>query len=128
MRCRGVRGATTVDSNTRDGILTATKELLQQMVDANGVEPDEIACIFFTTTHDLNAEFPAAAVREMGWPSIPLLCAHEMDVPGALCQCLRLLMLCNTEKETEEMVHIYTRGAVELRSRGAAPGPLKDDE
>jgi chorismate mutase len=50
-----------------------------------------------------------------------------MDVPGALCQCLRLLMLCNTEKETEEMVHIYTRGAAELRSRGAAPGPSKDD-
>jgi chorismate mutase len=122
MYCRGIRGATTVESNTRDDILAAARELVQEMVEANGVEPDDIACIIFSTTPDLNAEFPAAAVAEMGW-SVPRLCTHEMDVPGALHKCLRVLMMCNTEKKAGEITHIYTRGATELRNRGAGPPP-----
>ena len=116
MRCRGIRGATTVDDNTRKDTLAAAKELLQEMVQANGVQEEEIACIFFTTTPDVNRAFPAAAARELGLSQAPMLCGHEMNVPGSLPMCLRILILFNTEKGTEEIVHIYIKGARELRS------------
>jgi chorismate mutase len=116
MRCRGIRGATTVDTNTREDTLAAAKELLQEMVQANGVQEEEIACIFFTTTPDINRAFPAAAARELGLSQAPMLCGHEMNVPGSLPMCLRILILFNTEKGTEEIVHIYIRGARELRA------------
>lgn len=115
MKCRGIRGATTVDANTREDLLAATRELLQQMVDANGVQEEDVACILFTTTSDLNAEFPAAAARELGLSHAPLLCSHEIDVPGSLPMCLRVLLLFNTEKSAEEIDHIYIRGAKNLR-------------
>jgi chorismate mutase len=115
MRCRGIRGATTVDANTREAIFQATTELLSQMVLANGVEPGEVASVFFTTSRDLNADFPALAAREMGWNDVALLCAHEMDVPGSLPMCLRILLLVNTEKKADEIVHVYLRGARVLR-------------
>jgi chorismate mutase len=116
MRCRGIRGATTVDDNTREDTLAAAKELLQEMVQANGVQEEEIACIFFTTTPDINHAFPAAAARELGLSQAPMLCGHEMNVPGSLPMCLRILILFNTEKGAEEIVHIYIKGARELRS------------
>ncbi len=116
MRCRGIRGATTVPANTREDILGATKELLQRMAEANGAEEEEIACIFFTTTQDLNAEFPALAARELGWSEIALLCGHEMNVPGSLPMCLRIMILFNTEKSAMEIVHVYLKGAQGLRS------------
>jgi chorismate mutase len=116
MRCRGIRGATTVDDNTREDTLAAAKELLQEMVQANGVQEEEIACIFFTTTPDVNRAFPAAAARELGFSQAPMLCGHEMNVPGSLPMCLRILILFNTEKGAEEIVHIYIKGARELRS------------
>ena len=116
MRCRGIRGATTVDDNTREDTLAAAKELLQEMVQANGVQEEEIACIFFTTTPDVNRAVPAAAARELGLSQAPMLCGHEMNVPGSLPMCLRILILFNTEKGTEEIVHIYIKGARELRS------------
>ena len=116
MRCRGIRGATTVDDNTREDTLAAAKELLQEMVQANGVQEEEIACIFFTTTPDINRAFPAAAARELGLSQVPMLCGHEMNVPGSLPMCLRILILFNTEKGAEEIVHIYIKGARELRS------------
>jgi len=115
MRCRGIRGATTVDANTREDILAATKELLRQMVQANGVQEEDLACILFTTTSDLNAEFPAAAARELGLSHAPLLCSHEIDVPGSLPMCLRVLLLFNTDKGAEDIDHIYIRGAKNLR-------------
>jgi len=106
--CRGIRGATTVPVNNKEGIITATKELLKEMLQANGIEIGEIAAIFFTTTPDLNAEFPAAATRELGWPQqLALLCGHEMNVPNSLPHCLRILMLVNTEKAAEEIEHVY---------------------
>jgi chorismate mutase len=118
MKCRGIRGATTVDANTREHILAATKELLQEMVSANGVEAEDVAFILFTTTTDLNAEFPAVMAREMGFADSALLCGHEMNVPGSLPMCLRILILFNTEKSAGEIVHVYTRHAVGLRARG----------
>ena len=115
MKCRGIRGATTVDANTRGDILAATKGLLQQMVQDNGVQEEDIACILFTTTSDLNAEFPAAAARELGLSHAPLLCSHEIDVPGSLPMCLRILILFNTDKNAEGIEHIYIKGAKNLR-------------
>ena len=116
MRCRGIRGATTVPTNTQEDILAAAKELLQEMVQGNGVQEEDVACILFTTTPDLNAAFPAAAARELGLSQVPMLCGHEMNVPGSLPMCLRILILINTKKSAEEIVHIYIRGAKELRS------------
>ncbi|MBM3167165.1 MAG: chorismate mutase [Chloroflexi bacterium] len=115
MWCRGIRGATAVPENSRDAIIAASRELLQQMVDANGVKIDDVACILFTTTPDLNAAFPAAAARELGWLQVPLLCSQEMDVPDGFPHCLRILMLFNTEKRNEDIVHLYLRGTEVLR-------------
>ena len=117
MWCRGIRGATIVASNSREDILAATKELLLQMVEANGVEIDKIASIHFTTTPDLNAEFPALAARELGWTDVALLCGHEMDVPHGLPMCLRILILFNTEKSAVNIAHAYIRGAEQLREK-----------
>ncbi len=116
--CRGVRGATTVKSNSGAEILEATRELLMKLVEANGMNVEEVACVIFTTTSDLNAEFPALAARQMGWKDIALLCSHEMQVPGSLPYCIRVLMLYNTDKKGSELVHVYLKEAVNLRNRG----------
>lgn len=116
MLCRGIRGATSVSDNTREAIVAATKELLQDIVVANGVEMADIAGILFTTTLDLNAEFPAVGAREMGWSQVALICGHEMAVPDSLPRCLRVLMLVNTEKKIEDIIHIYLGEAKQLRS------------
>lgn len=115
MLCRGVRGATTVETNTAEAILEATTELLQTMVDANEIEQERVASILFTTTMDLNAAFPAVAARELGWTDIALLNAHEMAVPGALPRCIRILLHLNTERAPRELRHIYLRDARKLR-------------
>jgi chorismate mutase len=115
MWCRGIRGAITVGSNTKEDIIQATEELLQKMLQANGVNKEDISCIIFTTTQDLNAEFPAVAARELGWSNIASLCGHEMNVPGSLPRCLRILLLWNTEKSADDIVHVYLKGAQELR-------------
>lgn len=113
--CRGIRGATTVHENTRAAILDATRELLLEMIEANDLQTEEVASAIFTTTPDLNAEFPAVAAREIGWHDVALLCQHEMNVPGALGRCIRILIHWNTPKLQHEIVHIYTRGATNLR-------------
>jgi chorismate mutase len=118
VRCRGIRGAITVPENKKEAIGNATQELLQKIVKVNDVKVDDIACILFTTTSDLNAAFPAAAARELGWTQVPLLCGHEMNVPGSLPGCLRVLVLFNTDKKNEELVHVYLGGAVVLRDEG----------
>jgi len=116
LRCRGIRGAITVPDNDRENIMTATKRLLEEILGANEIEIGDIAAIFFSTTPDLNAEFPAAATRELGWPQhIALLCGHEMNVPGGLPHCLRILMLVNTEKKAEDIAHIYLGEARKLK-------------
>jgi len=118
LQCRGIRGAITVSVNNKESILAATKELLKEMVQANSIKVDDIAAIFFSTTSDLNAEFPAAATRELGWPSdLALLCGHEMNVPHDLPCCLRILMLVNTEKGPEEITHVYLGKAKGLKDK-----------
>ena len=118
MQCRGIRGAITVSVNNKESILAATKELLKEMVQANSIKVDDITAIFFTTTSDLNAEFPASATRELGWPSnLALLCGHEMNVPTDLPRCLRILMLVNTEKVPEEITHVYLGKAKRLKDK-----------
>ena len=104
-------------ANTPQDILEATRELLQDMIAANGVVADDVAGVIFTTSPDLNAEFPAVAARSFpGWAGVALLCGHEMEVPGSLPRCLRVLMLVNTDKRAEEMVHIYLGEAKRLRA------------
>jgi chorismate mutase len=115
MRLRGIRGATTVDANTREAILDASSELLSAIIQANGIQRDDVASVFFSTTPDLNAEFPAVAARQMGWSHVALMCAHEMSVPGSLPMCLRIMMHVNTERPQEEIRFIYLRGARVLR-------------
>jgi chorismate mutase len=115
MMVRGIRGATTVRFNTSEAILEASKELLHAIVIANNVQREHIASVFFTTTPDLNAEYPAVAAREAGWADVPLLCGHEMNVPGGLPLCLRVLMHVNTDLSSEEIRHIYLHDAVALR-------------
>ena len=120
MLVRGIRGATTVPANTRDEILQAADELLREIVDANDVQVDLVASIIFTTTPDLNAEFPAVAARLAGWTDVALECLHEMNVPGALPRCLRLLMHVNSDRTQNEITHVYLRDAGVLRPEFAA--------
>src|SRR5262245_31672076 len=115
MLCRGVRGATTVDHNDREEILTATRQLLGLMIRTNGIEPRDVASALFTTTPDINAEFPALAARQLGWLDVPLLCGHEMSIPGSLPLCIRVLIHWNTNKTQQEIEHIYVREAKRLR-------------
>ena len=115
IHCRGVRGATTVAANTPDAILEATEELLAELMRANDLLVEDVASAFFTTTRDLNAEFPAVAANRMGWTDVALLCGHEMDVPGSLQMSLRVLLHVNTEKGPDQVRHVYLREAQALR-------------
>lgn len=115
MLLRGIRGATTVPANTRDDILDAARELLTEIARLNDIDPDDVASIIFTTTVDLNAEFPAVAARDAGWTNVALECLHEMNVPGSLARCLRILMLVNTDRAAQDLTHVYLRGARALR-------------
>ena len=122
--CRGVRGATTASLNTAEDILEATRELVVALRDLNGIEPDDIASAIFTTTTDLTATFPALAAREVGWTEVPLICTHEMDVPGSLRQAVRVLLHINTTRSASEVRHVYLKGARQLRPEWGVP----DDE
>src|SRR5262245_54745871 len=113
--CRGVRGATTVEADTKEEILAATRQLLALMIRLNGIEPADVASAIFSTTVDLNAEFPALAARQLGWLETALLCTHELSVPGSLGKCIRVLVHWNTTKTAAEIQHVYIRGAVKLR-------------
>jgi chorismate mutase len=113
--CRGVRGATTVEADTKEDILTATRQLLALMIHLNGIESTDVGSAIFSTTVDLNAEFPALAARQLGWIDVALLCTHELDVPGSLRKCIRVLVHWNTAKPADEIKHVYIRGAEKLR-------------
>ena len=116
MAVRGIRGATTVENDAAAEILEATRELLVELLRTNGiVEFDEIAAVYFTTTPDLVATFPAEAARCMGMQLVPLLCASEIAVPNRMPRCIRVLLLLNTDKPQREMTHIYLREAKKLR-------------
>lgn len=120
LACRGVRGATTAGENTEEAILASTRELLAQIADVNEIHPDDIASIMFTTSPDLNAEYPALAARQLGWVEVPLMCAQEIDRPGALPLTIRVLMHWNTTVPQREIRHVYIRGAEILRPDQAA--------
>jgi chorismate mutase len=114
-----------VPEDTADAILSATEELVRELIAANDLEPENIASALFTVTPDLHAEFPAAAARRIGWTMVPLLNFTEIGVPGRLEKCIRVLLHVNTERSQNEMVHVYLREAVALRpdlvSRSTSP-------
>ena len=115
MSCRGIRGAVSVESNTRQAIIAATRELLEQVVAANGLQLQEVASTVFTATPDLSAVYPAVAAREMGWVHVPMLCTQEMAVTDSLPRCIRLLILWNTDKGQGDIHHVYLGAAKMLR-------------
>jgi len=116
--CRGIRGATIAEANTAEAIYGATGELLAQLVETNGIKERDVAAVYFTTTPDLNAGFPAAAARQMGWNNTALMGSSEVDVPGSLPSCIRILILINTDLEPEQLVNLYLRGTDVLRLAG----------
>lgn len=115
VQCRGIRGATTVEHDSATVILEATRELLDRIVEANGVAVEDLASAFFTVTPDLTAAFPAAAARDLGWQHVALLDAQEIPVPGSLPRCVRVLLHWNTGTPPAEIRHVYLRGAASLR-------------
>jgi chorismate mutase len=120
--CRGIRGATTAKENTAKAIHDAARELLTQLIEANQIEEENVAAVYFTTTPDLNAGFPAAAARQLGWNNTALMGASEIAVPGSLTKCVRVLILFNTEKAQCELVNIYLNGTEVLRLQGVESG------
>jgi len=128
MPCRGVRGATTVEANTSAEILEATRQLLALMIRQNGIEEKDVASVIFSMTTDLDAEFPALAARQLGWFNVALMCVHELDVPGSLRRCIRILLHWNTEKSSDEIVHVYIRDAARLRPDRSKIPPVDWEE
>ena len=120
MPVRGIRGATTTEVNTGEAITEATQELLVELTRLNDLDKDEICFAYFTTTHDLTAEFPAYAARRLGWLEVPLLCGHDMDVklpnPRGVPMCIRILLLYNTAKPQSAMRFAYLRGASAIKA------------
>ncbi len=128
MFCRGVRGATTADANTSEDILRATRQLFAIMIRLNGIEKEDVASVIFSTTHDLDAEFPALAARQLGWLDVALMCTNEVDVPGALRACIRILIFWNTDKRPDELIHVYIKGAKNLRPDLSSLPPVDWEE
>ena len=128
MTCRGVRGATTVKSNSRDEILDETRKLLALMVCHNGIESQDVASAIFTLTRELDAEFPALAARQLGWIDVPLLCSYEVSVPGSLPNCVRILIHWNTDLPQDAIQHVYVNEAIRLRPDLSELPPVDLDE
>ncbi len=112
---RGVRGATVAKSNTREAIMEATEELIRKLIDVNGIEEDQVASVIFTSTSDLNAAFPAAAARHIGWTRVALLGAQEIDTPEGMQRCIRVLIHWNTDRTLDEIQHVYMHGTEKMR-------------
>jgi len=111
MLVRGIRGAITVNSNTKEEIIEITKELLIALQRENNFKIEDIVSVFFSATADLNAAFPAQAARELGWNRVPLFDMQEIEVPGSLPKCIRILIQINCRKSQTEIKHCYLRGA-----------------
>ena len=116
--CRGIRGATTADANTDEAIYSATRDMLQELINLNGINQEQVVAAYFTVTPDLNAAFPAAAARQLGWNSVALMCSTEIPVPDSMGRCIRVMILYNTEKSQEDIVNVYLKGTDVLRLRG----------
>ncbi|HWL48723.1 MAG TPA: chorismate mutase [Acidimicrobiia bacterium] len=115
-RLRALRGATTAQADEAAAIVDATERLLAEMIGRNEVAHEDLVSMIFTTTSDLSAEFPAAAARALGLSKVPLLCAREIDVPGSVPRCIRVLMHLYTTKQGDDLRHVYLEGAEELRT------------
>ena len=115
MICRGVRGATTVEEDTPEEVLRATRELLAMMIRLNDIQSIDVASAIFTTTRDVVSQYPALAARQLGWMDVPLLCGHEMEVPNSVPLCVRILIHWNTDTPQSEIHHIYLNEAQILR-------------
>jgi chorismate mutase len=124
MPCRGVRGATTCEENTAESILKAARELLALMIRRNGIQADDVASAIFSTTRDLDAEFPALAARQLGWWDVALMCVNELDVPGSLRRCIRIMLHWNTDKPADKIVHVYIKEAARLRPDRTKIAPI----
>lgn len=115
MITKGIRGAITVDENSVEALQSATLELLAEIIKKNGISPEIISHVIFTTTNDLNAEFPAKFARlKLGWNDVAMMCFHELDVPNSLSMCLRVLIVVNCEKDFVPQF-VYLKGASNLR-------------
>lgn len=112
---RAIRGATTVIENREEEILDAAEDLLKKMLENNGIKESDIISIIFSVTPDLNAAFPAAAARRMGLNKIALLCVNEIDVPGSLKKCIRILVHFNSNRDNRELKFVYLKDAQKLR-------------
>ncbi len=115
MLVRGIRGAITVDRNAKEEVIKRTKELLMALKKENGFKIEDIVSVFFSATPDLNTAFPAQAARELSWDRVPLFDMKEIDVPGSLTRCIRILIQINCQKNQPEIKHCYLRGAKILR-------------
>lgn len=116
MTVRGLRGATTVVADEPEAVLVATENLAKEIAKANNVLPEDIISVLVSTTTDIGSTFPAKAVRSIeGWKYVPVMCTHEMDVPGGLPLCIRILMHANCDKSQKEVIHIYQNEAIQLR-------------
>jgi chorismate mutase len=118
---RGIRGAVTVTANTRDAILDATAELLRALQEANGFVLEDVESAIFTSTPDLTADFPAHGARRVGWVDVPLLGAVEVNVPGSLPRCIRVLLHVYTTRPRGELKHMYLGEAAKLRPDRSSP-------
>ena len=114
-RARAIRGATTVESDAPEQIRRATRELLETIVDRNGITSADVISAIFTVTHDLTSEFPAHAARELGWLDVPLLCTLEIPVPGSLAMCIRVLLHVESDVPRTGIRHVYLHDARTLR-------------
>ena len=123
MSVRGIRGAINIAENSKEEILSKSRELLEAIVQANKVNAEDIACAIFTLTPDLNADFPAYAARQMGWRDVPLMCARELDVPAAMEKVIRVLLLVNSEIPASKIKHQYLGDTPQLRPDLAQKGP-----
>jgi len=116
MAVRGVRGATVSEKDDPENILSATRKLLNAILTENpGMVLEDIASVLFTATDDLSSVYPAKAAREMGWNQVPLICAREIQVPGGLAGCIRVLIHWNTDTRQSEIRHVYLGTAARLR-------------
>jgi chorismate mutase len=115
MAVRAIRGAIQVDGDSREEILEGSAELVGAVLKRNGLTSDDVISILFTATPDLTAEFPAYAARLLGLVDVPLMCAAEIAVPGAMPRVLRLLAHVETDLARADLRHVYLRGAAALR-------------
>ncbi|MDA8196276.1 MAG: chorismate mutase [Actinomycetota bacterium] len=115
MSTKGLRGATTLEEDSREEIIVKTKELLGAMIERNGLDKDDFVTLIFTATSDVHGAFPAAAAREMGFGDVPLICAQELEIVDSTPLCIRILALIDTDKARSELRHIYLHGAKGLR-------------